>query len=149
MAGAGATRAILIALPVRSKQSARVSACPNGPLPTSDHLLPDAVASLVFTAVRPGRLRLQHGAGRGAAARRAASRAAGAALLCLDRAGGVLWLLSEGCRARDDESTEPAGAAAYRRRPRAARRGLDLQPGVPAGRRVVFARRYRQLPAGA
>src|ERR1019366_4882848 len=116
MAGAGATRAILIALPVRSKQSARVSACPNGPLPTSDHLLPDAVASLVFTAVRPGRLRLQHGAGRGAAARRAAARPAGAALLCLDRAGGVLWLLSEVCRGREPDCAPPAGAAAHRAR---------------------------------
>src|ERR1039458_5340678 len=97
MAGADATRAIPIARAVRSRRSARVSACPNNPLPAPDPLLSDAVASLVFAAVRVGRLRLQHGAGRGAAARRAAPRTAGAALLCLDRAGGVLWLLSEVC----------------------------------------------------
>src|ERR1035441_7538080 len=66
--------------------------------------------ALVSSAVRPRRLRLQHGPGRGAAARRAAARPAGAALLCLDRAGGVLWLLSEVCRASDADSAAPAGA---------------------------------------
>ena len=88
--------------------------------------------ALVSAPLRPGRFRLQHGPGRGAAAGRAAPGPAGAALLRLDRAGGLLRLLPEVCRDRAADTVAPAGAPAHRRRPRAARCGLDLQPRVPA-----------------
>src|ERR1035438_3439338 len=141
MVAAAATRGIRIVPAVRLRRSAHDSGCPSNPLPALDHRLPDAVASLVFAPVRRRRLRLEHGPGRGPAAGGAASRPTGAALLQLDRAGSVVWLLPEACRGGANDLAAPAGAAAHGRRPCAPRCGLDLQPGVPAGRRVVFTQR--------
>src|ERR1035441_8040630 len=98
MAAAAATHASPIVPVARSRRTARVSACLHNPRFALDHRLRDVVASLVFAAIWRGSLRLQYGLGRGAAARRAAPRPAGAALLQLDRASGVLWLLPETCR---------------------------------------------------
>ncbi len=101
---------------------------------------------LVSAPIRPRRLRLQHGPRRGTATGRVAPGAAGAALLQLDRTGRLLWLLPEVCGDREDDTAAPAGATPHRRRPGTARRGLDLQPGVPAWRRLVCTERHGELP---